>query len=122
MRNANRVRQNMRPADPHDLSFVLQENHIPQEFLQKDITSSRSRHLIFATKEQRAYLSSAKTWYVDGTFYVVWRPFYQLFSVHAFVKSDANIKQIPLVYAIMSGKRKKDYKKVLAFDHSTILI
>lgn len=122
IRNANRVRQAMRPEDPQDLSFVLQHDHIPNDFLLKDIAGGKSRHLLFATKDQLAYLTSAKTWYVDGTFYVVGKPFYQLFSVNAYVKSDDNIKQIPLVFAVMSGKKKKDYKKVNKPKHFIIII
>ena len=110
--NANRVRQAMGPADPDDLAFDLDEGHIPPNFLVADIRKSGRRHIILATPEQLALLSRAKTWYVDGTFYVVKEPFYQLFSVHAFIKSDGTMKQVPLVYAIMSGKAKNDYKMV----------
>jgi hypothetical protein len=46
---------------------------------------------------------------MDGTFRVVKDLFQQLFSTHAFVRSGDNMKQIPLVFVIMSGKSTDDY-------------
>ena len=89
-------------------------DHIPDNFLVSDIQDDESRHLIFSTPEQREILKDAKTWYSDATFRVVKSPFTQLFSVHAFVKgADEQVKQLPLAFALMSRRRKRDYKKVL---------
>ena len=93
VRAANRLRQRQRPNDPTDLEFVLQEEHIPAGFLQKDIRVRERRHLVFATEQQLNKLNSAKTWYIDGTFKLCRHPFTQLVT-------------------LMSGK-KKDYTKVL---------
>ena len=71
------------------------------------------RHVIMATDQQLNLLSKAKRWYADGTFKVVRCPFHQLWSLHAFIKDDDKIKQIPLVYCLMSRRRKKDYKAIL---------
>ena len=65
--NANRRRQKLRPEEPFDLKFVLAEDFIPNDFLQKDITVDDRRHIIFATPLMLRILSQAKNWYIDGT-------------------------------------------------------
>ena len=56
---------------------------------------------------------AAQFWYVDGTFRLVRALFTQLFSVHTFVRSGENMKQVHLVFVVMSGKIKADYRAVL---------
>ena len=51
--------------------------------------------------------------FVDATFKVVRRPFVQLFGVHAFIRSGTSTKQVPMAFAIMSGRRTADYDGVL---------
>ena len=71
------------------------------------------RHLVFATDEQLFILSRAKTWYVDGTFKLCKAPFTQLLTINAFVRSEEHAKQITLVFVLMSGKKRKDYRAVV---------
>ena len=54
-----------------------------------------------------------KNWYVDGTFKLCKAPFTQLLTVNAFVRRKDHAKQVPLVFALMSGKKNKDYRAVI---------
>ncbi|KAL3853821.1 hypothetical protein ACJMK2_017327 [Sinanodonta woodiana] len=103
IRNCSRYRERERPTDPSDLSFELDEEYlstaITESFFRQDVIRKDNRHLIFATDYQLELLNREET-------------FYQLLTVHIFLKSGEHMKQVPLVFIVMSGKNKKDYKKV----------
>ena len=111
--NANHHRRKNRPDHPRDLDFELLQDHIPDDFLQADIHVDDARHILLCTEHQLQLLSNAKTWYFDATFKVVKKPFYQLFSVNAFVRHDDSLKQLPLALCLMSRRLKEDYVAVL---------
>ena len=67
----------------------------------RQLTHTKQRHLMFAINRQLTLLARARTWYVDGTFHVVT----QLWSIHAFVRVDDEMKQVPLVFVLMSSRR-----------------
>ncbi|XP_068677112.1 uncharacterized protein [Montipora foliosa] len=112
-RAANRLRQQMRPEDLRDLNFSVEEDAFPAGFYKGEVRVQEQRHLIFATDQQLTQLTASTSWYVDGTFKLVSRPFQQLLSINSFVRSGDCAKQVPLVFIMMSGQRKGDYKKVL---------
>ena len=115
-RQANRLRQKLRPEHPRDLHFELVDECLPDGFLRADLKVKDRRHLLFARREQLNTLARAKTWYMDGTFKLVRHPFKQLLTVNAFVTSGEYAKQVPIAYVLMSSKKGKDYNKVCSLN------
>ena len=68
--------------------------------------------MVFTTEQHINVLRQCRTWYVDGNFQTVRKPFYQLYSIHAFIKYEASSVQVPLVFVIMSRKSKIDYNPI----------
>ena len=62
------------------LNTEFLEQSIPESFYRGEVENHGRRHLLFATAKQLQILNTAKTWYIDGTFKIVSKPFYQLLS------------------------------------------
>ena len=87
IRMANRHRQGDRPTNPTTLNFYIQQEAIPEDFLQADLQVAQRRYFIFHAATLMSLLTCAKEWYVDGTFKAVGAPFTQLWTIHVFLKS-----------------------------------
>ena len=113
IRSVNDYRKNGRPKDPTTKDFDLKVEAIPDNFLLEDIIMNGERHVIFSTKQQLKLLEHAKTWFVHGTFKFVKAPFKQLFSIHAMVRSNEDVLQVPLAFILMSRRQACDYQLIL---------
>ena len=112
-RKTNRLLNKGIPANPNDLEFILEEDFIPEEFLRKEIKEPGRRHLILSLPEMIDRARKAKRIAGDGTFHVVSFPAKQLLILSCFVKKGKCMKQVPVLFAIMSGKETTNYISVL---------
>ena len=114
-RNFNYSRQKHRPQEPkpQEKDFDLGYTHLPSDFLLQDILIDGERHILFATTTQLKLLESAKTWFVDRTFKIVRKPFFQLFSVHAFVRKGGEAIQLPLLFCLVTTRQNLDFVEIL---------
>ncbi|XP_052233655.1 uncharacterized protein LOC127846443 [Dreissena polymorpha] len=97
----NCAREKHRPTDPSSLDFEVDTDFIGDRFLRGDERVDGERHLIFASDDQLSRLQQSNRWFVDGTFHVVRKPFYQLLSVHAFLRHEDCLKIIMLLQTMV---------------------
>ncbi|CAH3036672.1 unnamed protein product [Pocillopora meandrina] len=74
--------------------------HIPDSFFHEDVKIRGHQYLVFTSDKQL-------------TFKLCQKPFIQLLTLNAFVKNDDHMKQVPLIFIIMSGRKRRDYKVLL---------
>ncbi|CAG2216714.1 unnamed protein product [Mytilus edulis] len=111
--STNRLREKSRPKDPTDLNFEINYDFLPENFFKKDVVVDSNRHLIFATDSQLDVLSSAKVWYMDATFKIISKPFYQMFSIHPFIRTGEDNSQLCHRKDFeVEAKEKKNMKQV----------
>ena len=112
-RAANRLRQAKRPENPTDPNFVMDDSIVPPGFYQNDVWVNGRRHLFFATQYMLDMLVKVQRWYIDATFKVVSPPFTQLYSIYAFKHKGQSVKQLPMLFILMSGQHTNDYRAVI---------
>ena len=54
-------------------------------------------------------LSSAKLWFVNGTFKVITKRFIQTWNIHAFVKHTGQTNQMPLLNLVTMRNPRQSY-------------
>ena len=64
--------------------------------------------IIFASERNLRQLAAAESLYVDGTFQICPRVFYQVFTIHSLV----NGLHVPLAYCLLPDKRQETYERV----------
>ena len=108
--NANYHRRRNRPQHPQDLAFLLKAEHIPENFLRRDINVN-GRGTTPSFRHRPATGSAREGEDVVCRCDVSRRPTAILSIVHreAFVRHDDCTKQLPFAMCVMSPRRKTDY-------------
>ena len=99
---------------------MLNHAHIPNNFLRHDIRVGNNIHLIFMTEYQITLLKNAATWYMDGTFRVIRKPFTQLYGIHVFVTNGDSVKQFTVAHIFMSSRTVADYEDIFRLVYINI--
>ena len=108
-RAVNHSRKTQCPIYPRNLDFDMDSTCIGVKFLKGDRWVDHKHHIVLTSDYQLRLLAASVHWFVDGTFKLVKSTFTQLWSIHAFVKHGIVVKQVPLMFCLMSSHRKIDY-------------
>lgn len=118
IRMVNGVRKQENPLPP--LPTSADDLQITGEFLKTfgnanfvkfDGLMNKRRVIILTTDKNLKFLGRCPIWFNDGTFDVVPRVFYQLYTIHG-IKNNVNM---PLVYVLMTDKSEKTFIEVFSF-------
>lgn len=117
-----RARRKETPALPKALGDITLEGKwtetiTGQRFLLFDDGEHRNRIIAFATTENLGHLSTADTFYCDGTFYTCPSLFHQIYSIHVTIDG----KMTPVIFALLPGKSQAIYTRLFTLlkEHMT---
>ena len=96
------LRKNRRNANQQQMMRVTMHG---DEFLRYEDDNM----YIFAAESDLRFLANSKHWFGDGTFKITPNGFYQQYTLHAFFDG----KTYPCVYALLPGKSRQIYTKML---------
>ncbi|XP_063393612.1 uncharacterized protein LOC134678836 [Cydia fagiglandana] len=91
------------------------------DFILDDYWDSDKRIIIFCTSEARNIIQNIDEYFGDGTFKSCPRPFVQLFTLHGDIGSgNATTNVVPLIYALLTDKKKDTYVKMINMIKSAL--
>ena len=104
-----RSRQKKFPPLPQNREDIILEGEWSQTTTGENFLVHHGEDIImFSTEANMRRLSTAKMLFMDGTFEVCPRLFYQIFTIHIL----ENEKQFPMVYCLLPGKSREIYNRV----------
>ena len=114
--------KSINPTKENVTTFEIDYNNpIVSDFVKADVVTNNKnkkgeneqhRSIFCCTNEQLEILKTVEELRIDGTFKIVASPFYQLVSLHAFVRHGHQRKSMPLGYILMTGKSQADYTQI----------
>lgn len=92
-----------------------------KKFVLAEYCESKTRIIVFCFDDTRNKMAALKIFFADGTFKSCPRLFHQIFTIHADLgSSNESTALTPLVYALMSDRKKKTYEILFRLIKSQI--